>query len=247
MSARPISALSRLRMPSLPSRRVLLRRFILLGLILVALAAAYLFWFRDSSLVRVTEVTIEGADSDAAAASALTSAAEGQSTLNFDAEALRAAVADDPNVATVTARPDFPHGVTIEVVAREPVGWLADGKGAVVAADGTVLSTGGDRPRGLPEIDAEATALGARAEGPAVNVARVLGAAPAELLPHVERAGADDESGPIAVLTGGLELRFGDPSRAAQKWQAAAAVLASPDFEGAEYVDLSVPGRPVAG
>lgn len=247
MSARPISALSRLRMPSLPSRRVLLRRLILLGVLVAALAAAYLFWFRDSSFVRVDEVTIKGAESDAAAASALTSAAEGQSTLDFDVEALRAAVAGDPNVASVSATADFPHGVTIEVVAREPAGWLADGKGAVLASDGTVLSSGGDRPEGLPEIDAEATALGARAEGPALNVARVLGAAPPELLAHVERATADEDAGPVAELTGGLELRFGDPSRAAQKWQAAASVLASPDFEGAEYLDLSVPGRPVAG
>ena len=57
----------------------------------------------------------------------------------------------------------------------------------------------------------------------------------------------DDDAGPVVQLTGGLELRFGDPSRAQQKWQAATAVLASPDFEGAEYLDLSVPGRPVAG
>ncbi len=247
MSARPLSVVSRLRMPSLPSRRVLLRRLILLGILLAALAAGYVFWLRDSSLVQVTDVTVKGADSDAAAASAITSAAEGQSTLNFDVQALRAAVADDPNVAAVTAQPDFPHGVTVEVVVREPAGWLADGKGAVLAADGTVLSTGGDRPEGLPEIDAEATSLGARAEGPALNVAKVLGAAPPELLPQVERATADDESGPVAELTGGLELRFGDPSRSAQKWQAAAAVLASPDFEGAEYLDVSVPGRPVAG
>jgi cell division protein FtsQ len=247
MSARPISVLSRVRMPALPSRRVLVRRLLLLAILAAALAAAYAFWFRDSSFVRVENVTVRGADNDAAAASALTSAAEGQSTLDFDVEALRAAVADDPNVASLTASTDFPHAVTVDVVAREPAGYIADGKGAVVAGDGTVLSTGNDRPDGIPEIDAEATSIGARAEGPALNVAKVLGAAPPQLLPQVESARADDDAGPVAVLTGGLELRFGDPSRAAQKWKAAAAVIASPDFEGAEYLDLSVPGRPVAG
>jgi cell division protein FtsQ len=215
--------------------------------LVVAVAAAYVLWFRDSSFVQVESVTVNGAEDDAAAASAITSAAEGQSTLDFDVEALRAAVADDPNVASLTAATDFPHGVTVEVVAREPAGYVADGKGAVIAGDGTVLSTGGDKPDGIPEIDAEVSSMGTRAEGPALNVAKVLGAAPPELLPHVESARADDEAGPVAVLTGGLELRFGDPSRAAQKWKAAAAVLASPDFEGAEYLDLSVPGRPVAG
>jgi cell division protein FtsQ len=247
MSASPIPVLSRLRAPSLPSRRVILRWVVIVAVLVSALAAAYVLWFRDSSFVRVENVTVKGSEGDAAAASAITSAAEGQSTLSFDVEAVRAAVADDPNVASLTASTDFPHGVTVAVVAREPAGYITDGKGALVAGDGTVLATGGDKPDGIPEIDAEASSIGARAEGPALNVAKVLGAAPPELLPQVESARADDESGPVAVLTGGLELRFGDPSRAAQKWKAATAVLASPDFEGADYLDLSVPGRPVAG
>ena len=37
------------------------------------------------------------------------------------------------------------------------------------------------------------------------------------------------------------------PGEAGLKWKAAAAVLASSDFEGAAYLDLSVPERPVAG
>jgi cell division septal protein FtsQ len=247
MSARPISLLSRLRAPSLPSRPVLVRRLLLLTIVAAALAVLYLLWFRDSSFVRVSDVTVRGADTDAAAASALTDAAQGQSTLDFDPDVLRAAVADDPQIASLSARTDFPPGVTIDVVARTPAGYINDGDGAVVAGDGTVLSTGGNPPDGIPTIDAEATSLGARAEGPALNVAKVLGAAPAELLPEVESSTVDKDAGPVVVLTGGLELRFGDPSRAAQKWKAATAVLASPDFEGAEYLDLSVPGRPVAG
>jgi cell division protein FtsQ len=246
MSAGPLSIIGRIRLPAMPDRRVVIRRLVLAAVLLAALAAVYLLWFRDSSLVRVTDVKVKGADSDAAAASALTSAAEGQSTLSFDAGALEAAVAEDPNIASVTATPDFPHGVTVTVVAREPAGWLA-GEGAVIAADGTVLGTGVKQPEGVPEIDAEASSLRGRAEGPALNVAKVLGAAPPEILPEIERASADDDSGPVATVTGGMELRFGDPSRAAQKWRAAVAVIASPDFEGAEYLDLSVPGRPVAG
>jgi cell division protein FtsQ len=247
MSARPISALSRLRMPALPSRRVLVRRLLLLALLVAALVAGYMFWFRDSSFVEVRDVTVNGAESDASAASALTSAAQGMSTLDVDVDALRAAVADDPNVASLTATADFPHGLTIDVVAREPAGWLADGKGAVIAADGTVLSEGGDRPDGLPQIDAEATSLSAKAEGPALNAARVLGAAPKELVPQIDAAKVDDEAGPVVMLSNGTELRFGDPGGAEQKWQAAVAVLASPDFTGASYIDLSVPGRPVMG
>jgi cell division protein FtsQ len=247
MGARPIQALSRLSLPTLPPSQVLRRRLIFGLIAIVAIATAYLFWFRDSSFVQVRDVTVEGADSDASVASALTSAAQGMSTLHLDQDALRAVVADDPNVASLTAQPDFPHGLTIDVVVRRPAGYVADGAGAVLAADGTVLSTGGDRPDGLPEINAEATSLGARAEGPALVVARVLGAAPTELAPQIESGAVDDEHGPTVTLIGGLELRFGDPGQAERKWEAAAAVLASPDFTSARYLDLSVPSRPVAG
>lgn len=247
VGARPVPVLSRLSLPAVPPWRVIRRRLIVGLVVVVALAAAYMLWFRDSSFVEVRDVTVTGADSDAAAASALTSAAQGLSTLNLDEDALRAAVADDPDVASLTAEPDFPHDLTIDVVVRRPAGYVADGNGAVLAADGTVLSTGGDRPGGLPEIDAEATSLGGRAEGPALTVARVLGAAPPELAAQIESGRVDSDYGPTATLAGGLELRFGDPAQAERKWQAAAAVLASPDFTSARYLDLSVPSRPVAG
>jgi cell division protein FtsQ len=247
MGARPIQALSRLSLPSMPPWEVLRRRLIVALIVVVALAVAYVFWFRDSSFVQVREVTIRGAESDASVASALTSAGQGMSTLHLDEDGLRAAVADDPNVASLTAEPDFPHALTIDVVVRQPAGYLADGGGAILAADGTVLSNGGDHPEGLPRIDAEATALGDRAEGPALTVARVLGAAPTEFAGQIESGMVDSEHGPTVTLTGGLELRFGDPGQADRKWQAAAAVLASPDFTSARYIDLSVPSRPVAG
>lgn len=247
MGARPIQLLTRLSVPSLPAWPVVRRRLVVAAALAAALAAAYLLWFRDSSLVEVRDVTVEGAETDASAASELTSAAQGLSSLHLDEGALRAAVADDPAVASVSAEPDFPHGLTIEVAVRRPAGYVEAGSGALLAGDGTVLSTGLDRPDGMPVIDVEPASLGARASGPALAVAQVLGAAPRELVAQTQSGRFDSEHGPTVLLEGGLELRFGDPAQAARKWQAAAAVLASPDFTGAQYLDLSVPARPVAG
>ena len=60
-------------------------------------------------------------------------------------------------------------------------------------------------------------------------------------------ASVDDRHGVVAELNGGIELRFGAPGSADQKWQAAATVLADPKLTSATYIDLSVPSRPVVG
>ena len=46
------------------------------------------------------------------------------------------------------------------------------------------------------------------------------------------------------LFENGLVMLFGDPSHADQKWRAAAALIADPNFDTSSYVDLSVPRRP---
>src|SRR5262249_7601031 len=79
-----------------------------------------------------------------------------------------------------------------------------------------------------------------RLAGPMLQQAKVLGAAPAVLRPCVEGS-AYGTSGVDVKLYPGIELRFGGASRAAQKWSAAAAVLADPSTTGIGYVDLPSP------
>jgi hypothetical protein len=85
-----------------------------------------------------------------------------------------------------------------------------------------------------------------RLAGPALQQALVLGAAPAELRPYIERS-YYGESGVDVELRSGIELRFGDASQAALKWKAAAAVLADPSIEALDYVNLHAPRRPTVG
>ena len=49
------------------------------------------------------------------------------------------------------------------------------------------------------------------------------------------------------TLRGGIPVRFGSGSEAAEKWAAAAAVLADPKLDALTYVDVRVPERPAAG
>jgi cell division septal protein FtsQ len=244
------------RLPTIsrPSRRpdwpTLKRRLIIVGLVLCVLAAAYWFWFRGSSFVAVEDVTIKGAEQAPQIESALRGAAEGQSTIDFDMAALEQAVAGDPLVADIAVQADFPSGVLIDVEVRRPAGYLG-AEGVVVAGDGTVLERTGERPEGVPSIELankdDGALEGDAAIGDALAASKVLGAAPEALAPLINEASTGGEFGVTIDLGPGLELRFGSPSEAALKWRAAAAVLASPKFDGAAYLDLSVPKRPVAG
>jgi hypothetical protein len=98
----------------------------------------------------------------------------------------------------------------------------------------------------LPRLPLTEVPRGHRLAGHPLEQARILGAAPAALRPYVERS-YYGESGVDVILTSGIELRFGDDSQAARKWQAAAAVLADPAILALDYVNLHAPGRPSYG
>lgn len=251
MGARSFGAIRgrRLSLPRLPSLRIV-RRWLIVALILaVVLICGYRFWLRDSSLVAIDDVSVTGAEGEPAVQGALTRAAEQMTTLHVDQAALEAAVADDPSVLSISTSTDFPHGLTIDVDSREPAGFLPE-SGAIVAADGMVLSVGAEPPEGLPVIDddgAGAVEAGTRVDGGSLALARIVGAVPEPLQSQTTGARIDDEHGPVIEVGQGIELRFGDPAQADRKWAAAAAVLSDPSLRRAVYIDVSVPARPVVG
>jgi len=224
------------------------RRYLILLLLLVAaLAAGYFFWLRDSSLVAVEKVTVTGAESEPAVEAALAAAATEMTTLNVDEAALYAAVSDMPSVRSLGVSTDFPNGLSIEVDTRRPVAYLDSEGGMLLAGDGVILETGVDRPEGLPLIESTEPLTNGKAEGGTAALAAILQQAPEPLLAEVTTASIEDGAGPVALIGPGIELRFGDTSRAELKWNAVASVLADPGLDSAEYIDLAVPDRPVVG
>jgi hypothetical protein len=138
--------------------------------------------------------------------------------------------------------------VTPSLVSSEPVATIGSGSEAVaVAGDGTILTwLPVPEEGGWPMLPLSAPPKGPRVQGPALEQARVLAAAPPALLPYLEGS-YFGESGVDVKLTSGIELRFGDAGQAARKWKAAAAVLASSSVTTLDYVDLHAPGRPAVG
>jgi cell division protein FtsQ len=218
-------------------------------LALGALGGGWL-WLRDSSLVAVENVEVIGARGPQARAIrvALNEAAQRMSTLHVNVGALRAAVAPLRVVRDLRVSAGFPHTLRIRVIERPPVAALAaGGVRTAAAADGTVLGPALLSTR-LPLVQgAGGESLGGQVKSPAtLEALAVLGAAPPALVGWVARVFTGSE-GLTAAMRNGLELYFGDATRAHAKWLAAARVLADPSSQGAWYVDVRLPGRPAVG
>src|SRR5918999_237646 len=173
---------------SAPRHVTWLRRLIVLAVVGVALAAGYFLWFRDSSLVAIDEVEVRGLTSltDPGAAADLERAASGMTTLHVELEELGMAVAGYPTIKSLSASPSFPDGLEITVVERPPVAVAGDA-GVPVAADGTLLPGVETGKQDLPAIDVSVGEGGGMLEGEGAEQAMVLGAAPAPLVPVVDR------------------------------------------------------------
>jgi cell division protein FtsQ len=228
-------------------------RTVLIGApaLLAALAAGYFLWFQNSSLVAVSDVRVKGVTTDSERiTAALSGEAESMTTLNFDAARLEAATRVFPTVASVDADTDFPSGVTIHVKERPPVLMVQSADGEVaVAGDGTVLRglELGDAGAGLPVIQVDDLGQSATLSGAPLAQAQIAGAAPPPLRPLIEELSYDDELGVVVTMRGDIPVRFGTGAAAADKWAAAAAVLADPQLQTLTYVDVRVPERPSVG
>lgn len=138
--------------------------------------------------------------------------------------------------------------VESHLVAPRATATIGSGSDAIaVGPDGQVLDWL-SLPEGarLPQLPLSEPPPSGRLAGPALQQARVLGAAPATLRPYVASS-SYGESGVDVELRSGIELRFGDAAHAAEKWRAAAVVLADPSITALDYVDLHAPGRPAIG
>ena len=224
-----------------------LHRLAALAVLVLALVAGYYLWLRDSSLVAVEQVKVEGLTSltDPEAAAALERAAGGMTTLHVQLDELGRAAAPYPTIKSLSASPSLPNGLTITVVERPPVA-IAGDSGIPVAADGTLLPDVDIGKEALPAIDVNVAEGGGTLDGPAREQAIVLGAAPAPLRPVIERS-TEADSGIDVELQNGIVLHFGDSGRAAAKWEAAARILADPGLTSLTYIDLRVPDRPAVG
>ena len=157
------------------------------------------------------------------------------------------AVARFPVVKALRVHAAFPHGLRIEVVENAAVAVLSAGNAQVaVAGDGTVLR---DRPlTGLPVVPAHTMPSGDRVRDAQSRGAIALaGAAPASVRALLVRVRSGGHDGLRADFQGGFRVVFGSRARLHAKWAAALRVMGDARAEGATYLDVRMPDRPVAG
>jgi cell division protein FtsQ len=203
-------------------------------------------WFRDSALVQVRHVTIEGVSGRDAAQirHALEEAGLGMTTLHVRIEDLRRSVSPYPSVRSLSVSTDFPSTLHVSIDQREPVAVLVAGKRRLaVAADGTVLA--GEATGKLPTLPAGGVPADGTVAGRAGVLARVMGGAPPRLRPAFDRIWQAPDGIRIAVRDGPV-IRFGSPGRLRAKWAAATRLLAARATVGAQTIDVRLPERPAA-
>jgi cell division protein FtsQ len=218
------------------------------GLLLIALYAGYMLWFRNLPWFAIDEVTVEGAStSQREIRSAIEQVSGDMTTLHIKDGELRDAVSRFPTIASVSASTSFPHTLHVRVTERLPVAFVElGGRRTAVSADGYLLPGASFDDKALPRLDGGGH--GARLNGDAAAQAAILGATPGPLRELVTSSGWDEDHGSVVVqLENGPEVRFGDGSRAAEKWAAAVAVLSGSERGSPSYLDVSVPDRPVSG
>jgi cell division protein FtsQ len=249
MAASRSFSVPRARAAALPRRlRPIPRRVLLIAILALAALAGGWMWVRDSSLVSVDRVTVQGAAGPQSAAirDAVETAARDMTTLHVRIDALRTAVAPYPIVKDVRAQAHFPHGLTVELIQHDPVAQVVvDGRHVPVAGDGTLLR--GAVASGIPVLPLRTPPGGDRlTERAAVHAVHLLAAAPAALRAQVAKVFAGPR-GLTVRLRQGPTVAFGSGERLTAKWMALSAVLADPSSAGATSFDVRVPERPAAG
>jgi cell division protein FtsQ len=230
----------------LPSRRSLV-----VGCGLLALAGGAYGAARETSAFAVDRIQVAGASAPVRDQVRHSVAPlRGTSLLALDGAALIRRVEGLPTVVAAGYDRAFPHTLRITVVPERPVAvvrqgskaWLASGRGRVMRPLAPHAAPNLPRiwiPRTTPVVVG-----GFLPADHAAAVARALALArhfPAHIMLAALRG-----NGLLFRLRSGLEVRLGEPTDIRLKLAIAAHALhALP--AGTAYVDVSVPGRPVAG
>jgi cell division protein FtsQ len=228
-----------------------------LGAALVLLCGGLYALARETSMFAVRGIEIEGATPALAAqVKQELHGYEGRSLVAVDAAAVAHRVDGLPGVRSSTVDRSFPHTLRIRVVPERPVAVLRRGPGSwLVSVRGRVIApiprhTNQRLPRiWLPattEIDVGAFLGNQSGVLAARSLAALVGSGFRDRIAFVRALDGQITLG----LRGGLEIRLGPPVELRLKIAIAESILptlALPSRGGPDYLDITVPERPVAG
>lgn len=228
-----------------------------IGASVVLVAAGLYALARETSMFALRSIEVDGA-SPALAAQIRSELArlDGRSLVSLDAGSIGQRVDNLPGVRSAVIDRAFPHKLRIRIVPELPVAvlrrgvesWLVSARSRVIGTIARGART--DLPRIWLPSRTELTKGSLLADQPAALAARSLAAFVGSGFPsRVAFVRALD--GQITLgLRGGLEIQLGAPVDLRLKIAIARGILptlALPRAGGPDYLDITVPERPVAG
>ena len=163
--------------------------------------------------------------------------------------ALRDRLLQVPDVREARVTRDWPHGITVQLVAREPVaavpekhapaGATAPGF-ALLDEEGVQVGRAEAAPPGLPVVDVPAD--DPRTLQAVLGVLRQL---PGALLSEVAGVAAQTQDTVTMHLRDGVEVDWGSSQETQLKIAVLTALRASPTAKGAHVYDVSAPRLPI--
>lgn len=219
------------------------------GLVVLGFVAAAAWLAIHSPLLDVERIRVTGTQQATPAEVRRAAAVDLEDPILFvDTGAVEQRVERVPWVDRARVERDLGGAVAIHVTERLPAAWVRRAPDLVALVDGRgrVLVDAPEAPPDLPELIGLAAIPPAGGDVAPEAVAGVLEKLPPELrLRAISIVMSGD--GVTLGLRDGPEVRLGSPQRVAAKARAALAVLASSAAAPPRYIDVRVPGAPVAG
>lgn len=202
-----------------------------------SVAAAY------SPLFAVEKVTVVGASAlDPAAVEAALSGQVGTPLALVDASEVKAALLAFPLIETYALEAKPPHGLTVRIVERTPIGVIDSDAGfTLVDAAGVALATTPTRPEGQPVLDVAGGIESAAFE----SVGLVVRSVPADVRATITAVRATTLDDVTLTLSSGVTVTWGSADDSVIKAEVLRdAMLTNP---GARTIDVSSPQVVVVG
>ncbi|ROS28219.1 cell division protein FtsQ/DivIB [Cellulomonas sp. PhB150] len=227
------------------ARRTIARRQILgiAGGVVAVLALAWLLFFSPVLALDPDQVTVTGAGS-VVAVDKVTDVVHARADVplpRLDTVTMRDEILDVPGVREARVMRDWPHGISVTIVAREPVAAVPDEGGfALLDMDGVQVGRVDSAPKGLPVVDVpvgEKRTLAA--------VLSVLEQLPADLLGDVRSVAARTQDTVTMTLRDGVRVDWGSAARTPLKISVLSTILGSKEGKDVKVVDVSAPQLPV--
>lgn len=224
--------------------------------VVVAGAIGWVTFFSPVLALDVAQVQVVGQGTvvDPATVLAVVAEYDGTPLPRLDTVELRRGVLDVPGVRAAEVARDWPHGLRITLVSREPV--------AAVPAPADAAAPDDAAPVGYLLLDVEGVQVGRSAEPPAglpvvsvptddedaramTAVLAVLESLPTELADQVTGAGAGSEDTVSLTLADGARVEWGSAEQSALKARVVLTLRAAPASAGASVFDVSAPTMPI--